>query len=122
MSKIVSITNKKNKKLIGSHIKVAKNPISRMIGLLTKSSLPEGTGLLIVPCRSIHSFFMKFEFDAVFLDKNDMVTYLIEEMKPFKVSKYAGKAKKVLELPAKAIKKYDITFGDTLEIIENNEN
>jgi uncharacterized membrane protein (UPF0127 family) len=63
----MKIVNSSNKKIAADKIKVANNIISRFIGLLNRSNLEEGEGLLLTPCNSIHSFFMRFNFDVVFL-------------------------------------------------------
>lgn len=61
---------------------------------------------------------MRFVFDAVFIDKNGKVVYLITQMQPWKVSPYIGKAKKVLELSSGIITEKNIQIGDTLEFVD----
>jgi len=95
---------------------VAKNPLSRMVGLLGRRSLEYGDGLWIVPCNSIHSFFMKFTFDAIFLDKNLKVVHLIREMKPWRISKMVLSAHSVLEVAAGITQQTATRVGDQLEI------
>jgi len=96
--------------------RVAENPWTRMVGLLRDATLAEGDGLWIVPCNSIHSFFMRFEFDAVFLDKHLRVVHLVREMKPWRMSKIAFSAHSVLELPAGEISRSGTKIGDQLEM------
>lgn len=107
-------------KLIGDKIKLANNVFTRTIGLLSRANLSSGEGLLIVPCKSIHSIFMRFRFDAVFLDKEGRVVHIIKEMKAFRASKYIRKAKKVLELPAGTVIKAQIELGDTIQFTKNS--
>jgi uncharacterized membrane protein (UPF0127 family) len=96
--------------------RVADTPGTRMVGLLRDTMLAEGDGLWIVPCNSIHSFWMKFIFDAVFLDKKLRVVHLVREMKPWRISKIALKAHSVLELPAGLITKTQTEIGDQFEM------
>jgi len=96
--------------------RVARNPLARMVGLLGKKSLEFGDGLWIVPCNSIHSFWMKFSFDAVFLDKNLKVVHLIREMKPWRISSMIFSAHSVLEVAAGITQQTGTRIGDQLEM------
>lgn len=87
---------------LADKVLIADNPWLRFKGLMGKPALADGEGLLLSPCSSIHSCFMKFEFDALFLDKDNRIIHIERAMKPWRFSKVIWKAKKVLELPAKA--------------------
>jgi uncharacterized membrane protein (UPF0127 family) len=106
--------NKKNQKIIADNIKIADNFFTRTAGLLGKTGLQYGEGLWIKPCNSIHSIGMKFEFDAVFLDKNLKIVYLLENMKPYRLSSIIFKAFSVLELSAGKIKEINLEIGDEI--------
>jgi uncharacterized membrane protein (UPF0127 family) len=96
--------------------RVAETPGTRMVGLLRDTTLAHGDGLWIVPCNSIHSFFMRFDFDAVFLDKDLRVVHLIREMKPWRISKIVFSAHSVLELPSGLIASTRTELGDQFEM------
>ena len=87
---------------------------SRMKGLLGRDALPAGEGLWIRPCTSIHSFFMRFVFDALFLDRDRVVLHSIPRMKPWRLSRLVPGADGVLELPAGAIEASGTQVGDRL--------
>ena len=55
--------------LLGDGVLTARTSMERAKGLLGTGKLPRGGGLWIVPCRGIHSFGMRYEFDALFLDR-----------------------------------------------------
>ena len=78
---------------------LAETPLARMRGLLGRSSLPAGEGLLLRPAASIHMAFMRFPIDAVFLDSADRVVKVVAELKPWRMAGCRG-ARAVLELPA----------------------
>ncbi len=101
---------------LATHVRVADTSLERGTGLLKDTALAEGHGLWIVPCNSIHSFGMKFIFDAIFLDKNLRVVHLVSEMKPWRISKIKFGAKTVLELPAGAIAQSETEAGDQFEL------
>jgi len=96
--------------------RVADTLLTRLVGLLRDKTLEFGDGLWIVPCNSIHSFCMKFVFDAVFLDKNLRVVHLVHEMKPWRTSKMIFEAHSVLELPAGLISQTATQLGDQFEM------
>ena len=98
------------------HGRVADNALTRLVGLLRDDHLDPGDGLWIVPCNSIHSFAMRFLFDAVFLDRKLRVVHLICEMKPWRASKLVFSAHSVLELPAGAISTSGTQIGDQFEM------
>ncbi len=74
-----------------------------------------GAGLWIVPCPTIHTFFMKFDIDVLFLDKSQKVVKVIENMKPWRLSPWICSAHSVLEL-AGGVLKGSVAVGDQLEI------
>ncbi len=96
--------------------RVADSPASRVVGLLRDTMLAHGDGLWIVPCNSIHSFFMKFTFDAVFLDQHQRVVHLVREMKPWRLSRIVFRARSVLELPPGLIAQSHTELGDQFEM------
>src|SRR2546423_7901483 len=94
--------------------RLATNLWTRGRGLLGTRSLAQGDGLLIMPCNSIHSFFMQYPFDAVFLDKRGVAVHLIRAMKPQRVSRIVFSGHSVLELPAGVIEQTQTQLGDEI--------
>ncbi|MGE5280496.1 MAG: DUF192 domain-containing protein [Deltaproteobacteria bacterium] len=87
-------------KVIASRVRVADTLRSRATGLLNRSSLDQDEGLLIVPCDSIHTLFMRFPIDILYLDKEMMVVHAVSKIPPFRLSFCLGRAQSVLELKA----------------------
>lgn len=108
------ITNRKNGRLLAEHCDVAGSFLKRFKGLMGKKSLVKGQGLLILPCNSIHMFFMRFPIDAVFLDKNNKIVRIEKNLKPWSVSKPVFRVNSVLELPSGAVSETGTETGDTL--------
>ncbi len=94
----------------------ASTILSRMVGLLGKNSFGETDGLLLSPCSQIHSIGMRFEFDALYLDKNLKVIKVYENIRKNRILPYNITAKIVLELPSGTITDKGIKIGDILEI------
>lgn len=114
--KYVEIKNQSNQIILGNKIGYANSPLSRFFGLLKKTHLEDGEGLLLTPCNSIHMFFMKFPIDVVFLDRKYKVVKTMENLKPWKISPVVFKAQSVLELPIGTIEKTQIKENDILEL------
>lgn len=88
--------------------------MSRLFGLIPRSSLRDEEGLWLEPCSSIHMCFMRFAIDAVFLDKNFKVIRVLENFKPWRFSPFVKGSRGVLELPAGRCSGR-ISEGDILE-------
>jgi uncharacterized membrane protein (UPF0127 family) len=95
---------------------VADSFLSSLIGLMGKPSLPEGHGLWIVPCQSVHTLWMRFPIDVVFLDESKRVIHLVERLRPFRISRHVSKARSVIELPVDVIRRTMTQVGDQIEI------
>ena len=94
---------------------IADTPWTRLRGLLGRADLPEGHGMLITPAPSIHSAFMRFEFDAVFLDREMQVVKTSERIPPWR-ARSAKRARSVLELASGEIGRRGVQVGDVLAV------
>jgi uncharacterized membrane protein (UPF0127 family) len=88
---------------------------SRMKGLLGTKELKEGEGLLIPDCKQVHTWFMHYPIDIIFLDSQNVVIKQ-QTLKPWKFSPWILKAKSVLEVPAGYASKNALKEGDKLEV------
>ncbi|MGO9750498.1 MAG: DUF192 domain-containing protein [Solirubrobacteraceae bacterium] len=112
---IKQILSRTRDNVVCEHAEIADTPLLRLRGLLGRGSLPEGHGMLIEPAPSIHSAFMRFEFDAVFLDRDLQVIKLVERIPPWR-ARAARHARSVLELAAGEIEHRGIQVGDVLAV------
>jgi uncharacterized protein len=92
---------------------VADSPVSRLRGLLGRSELRPGEGLLLRPASAIHTCFMRFPIDAVFLDRDWRVVGISGDVRPWRAAGSRG-AKAVLELPAGESSRRGLELGDRL--------
>jgi uncharacterized protein len=111
----VRIANLTRDRELGDKIEVANTSAKRRAGLLKHSGLAPGEGLWIVPCESVHTFFMKFPIDLVYLDRNRVVRKVRHAVKPWRLSACLL-AHSVLELPAGAARASGTRVGDRLEV------
>jgi uncharacterized membrane protein (UPF0127 family) len=96
---------------------LATSIFSRMRGLLGRASLPQSHGMLFRGESSIHSAFMRFEFDAVFMDGEMRVVGLSERIPPWRVRGARG-TRNILELAAGEIARTGVEIGDQLAVID----
>ena len=94
-------------------VKVANRFYLRFCGLMFKKSIDQNSGLLLIPCSSIHMFFMRFAIDAVYLDRSFRVVGK-ETISPWKIGKFFKGTHAVLEFPAG--KAGGIQIGDLLPL------
>jgi len=92
----------------------ADRPWSRVRGLIGSAPLVTGDGLWIVPCNGIHTWFMSFPIDAVYLDRDSVVVAVDEGMAPWRIGHFVKGARSVLELPAGTIGATGTQVGDRI--------
>ncbi|HEY9687049.1 MAG TPA: DUF192 domain-containing protein [Coleofasciculaceae cyanobacterium] len=109
------VLNVTRQTLVALDVEMADNYFKRLLGLMGRPGLAPSQGLWIVPCKDIHSCFMRFEFDALFVDKSMQVVHLKERMRPWRFTKFVKNGHAVLELPAGTIESTGTQLGDQLE-------
>jgi uncharacterized membrane protein (UPF0127 family) len=93
---------------------VAENPWTRAVGLLGRRQLAEGRALWIRPCKSIHTFFMRFPIDVAYVSSDGTVVKTCSRLLPFRLSMGGRGAHSVLELPAGSLERAGLTVGHSL--------
>lgn len=116
--KVFSVRNDNKGTVVATRARLAASMVSRFNGLMLKKGVEDGGGLLLTPSGSIHSFFMRFRFDAVFLDRDGRVTKVVPAMKPWRIAFGAKGSKDVLELPAGVAERTSTVAGDRLTFEE----
>jgi uncharacterized protein len=104
---------RENGEIVCDRCVVADSPASRLKGLLGRSELRSGEGLLLRPASSIHTCFMRFPIDAVWLDRDWRVVGISDDIRPWRAAARRG-AKAVLELPAGESARRGLGIGDLL--------
>ena len=97
-------------------ISVARTFFGRFLGLMFIPQESFCGGLFIPKCSSIHTFFMHFCIDVIFLDKTSKVIKIVKNIKPWRVILPVRLAKAVIELKADFADKYGIKEGITLSL------
>lgn len=95
---------------------VATSPRARLRGLLGRRWLPAGEGLLLGPCASVHTCFLRFPIDVVFLDRDGRVLRVVEHLRPWRLTGHRG-ARSVLELSAGETRRRAVVPADRLSVL-----
>jgi uncharacterized protein len=114
---MVGMLRKTGGDVVCDECEIANRPWKRMRGLLGRSGLEPGQGMLFRPAGSIHTMFMRFPLDVVFCDRDLVVLGVERDLKPWRTAGRKG-AKVVIELPAGGagdVEPGDRLFLDTME-------
>ena len=84
---------------IATKVALADTRASRRRGLLGRDGMEEGEALMLSPCGAVHTFFMRFAIDVIFLDRDSRVVRTVSRMGPWRIA-IAWRARSVIELPA----------------------
>ncbi len=104
--------------VLADDVRLADGIWSRFWGLMGRKGLPDGAALLLKPSSSIHTAFMRFAIDVVFLDRSLRVVKVVPQMRPFRVAIAFGGAYSALELNAGAAAKAQVQTGDQLALVD----
>jgi uncharacterized membrane protein (UPF0127 family) len=94
-------------------IRRADHFFSRLAGLLFSPPLQPGHGLLLVPCASVHTAFMGYAIDVVFLDRAGRIRRIVPHLKPWRTAAFLG-AYQTLELAAGEAARLGLQAGQSL--------
>jgi uncharacterized membrane protein (UPF0127 family) len=95
-------------------VDLADTFFKRFIGWMGKRNVSEEEGLLLIPCKSVHTCFMRFPVDVLFIDVSGKVVHIIERLKPWRFSPVVKQAVAVLEISAGAAALNGIKLEDRI--------
>lgn len=110
------LESKTNNQRLIPNLEVADGFRSRGKGLLGRSKLNEDAGMWIHRCNSIHTFFMKFSIDCVFVDKKLKVKAIYTDVKPWRLILPVWGASSVFEMASGSVARMHICVGDQLYV------
>ncbi len=107
------LMNARTGEVIARAIELADTRRRRRKGLLGRTSMEASSALVLLPCFSIHTAFMRFPIDAIFVDKDGLVVRIARHLGPWRAAA-AWRAHSVIELPGGSLKDGDVAVGDRL--------
>ncbi len=109
---------------LAHHVVVARGVFSRFMGLMGRAALDPEEGLWLVPCRSIHMFFMRTAIDVAFLDRQGVVVRAVSRMRPWSLRPVGvtllpvARAHSALELAPGTLERLGVVVGTHLELVD----
>ena len=110
------LKNENSKQILLSDLMIADKFWNRAIGLMGRRSLTADQGLWIHNCNSIHTCFMKFDIDCVFLDRNLKIKFIKKQVKPFGLVFPVWGANSVIEVASENKNLVSLSVGDQLYV------
>ena len=101
--------------VIAAKIVKADNFFSKLFGLIIRKKLKDKEGFLIENCSSIHTFWMRYSIDVIFLNKKNLVLAIYHNIKPFRATLFIRNAYSALELKSGTIEKTSLEVGDLVQ-------
>ena len=113
---LMRIINLSKKCVLAVEVILANSFLERAKGLLGYNSLGTNQAMILRPSNSVHTFFMRFAIDVLFVGKDNIVIAAVTNMRPFRATGIFLKSAFVIELPAGIIKSTGTSKGDLLQI------
>jgi len=114
----MQLVNSSNGSVLASHVEVARSFIKRLKGLIGRPGLKHGEALILMPCNCVHTCFMNFPIDILFIDREMSVLHIMENIKPFRFSPVITRSYLVAEFPAGSLAGTGTSPGDSLQFID----
>ena len=113
------IENASRQTLVADRALLARNPVTRLVGLLNRNHLEPGEGLVLQPGGAIHMFFMRMPIDVIFADKEGNVLKTSTNLRPWRVAMAPRRNRYTIELPVGAIESSATEPGDHLDLTQS---
>lgn len=102
---------------LAENVVLANTFFKRLRGLMFRRGISPAEALWLRPTNGVHTFWMLFAIDVIFLDRELRIVKLVENMRPFRVTSPHLSARSVLEMPAHSISRASLKIGDQLEVV-----
>ena len=101
-------------RIIADRVHVADKLYSRLKGLIGTRGMQSGEAMVLIPCNSVHTWFMKYPIDVIITDREGMILRIREGLTPWKFGPWASKGRMAIELPQGTINRHKIQVGERL--------
>jgi len=115
----MALVNQRTDESLADRIEVAVTRNDRRKGLLGRDVFETSSALIIAPCFSIHTMFMRFDIDAVFVDDDGRAVKVVQGMGPWRIAVQPF-AHAVVELPAGSLRERPVDVGDRLYLVNSS--
>ena len=116
----LTLINGTTRRRIAQRVELALTRRDRRRGLLGRARLEPGTALVLVPCAAVHTAFMRFPIDLVFVNRHGCAIRVVKRLPPWRVA-IAPKAHSVIELAAGSLERQVLQVGDRVCLVRSDE-
>jgi len=109
----IALVNQRTGAPIATSVERAMTRATRKRGLLGRDGMPAGSALMIEPCPAVHTAFMRFAIDVVFVDRKGYAIKIVRNLGAWRIA-VAPRAHAVVELAAGSLAEVDLAIGDRL--------
>lgn len=95
-------------------IEIADGFLKRLLGLMGRKKIPQGRGLLLLPCNSVHMLFMRFPIDVVYVDENFVIKKIVKNLPTWTGISICFGAKAALEFSAGEVERLNFEIGNSI--------
>jgi uncharacterized membrane protein (UPF0127 family) len=111
----LTLMNQRTGDSVATDVELAVTRTSRRRGLLGRDCLDASAALILEPCAAVHTAFMRFSIDVVFVNRSGYAVKIVEDLTPWRIA-VATQAHAVIEMAAGTLKRHDISLGDRLYV------
>jgi uncharacterized membrane protein (UPF0127 family) len=112
----MTIINTTKNTVLAEQAIIAGSLFKRITGLLGRKGVQPAQALVIMPCRQIHTLFMRFPIDALFVNRNNKVVAVHANLAPWRITPFYFQSRFVIELPVGTVSDSRTKKGDYLSI------
>jgi uncharacterized membrane protein (UPF0127 family) len=113
----LALVNQRTDEALADRVVVAVTRKDRRKGLLGRDGLAVSEALVLAPCLAIHTMFMRFDIDAVFVDDDGRAVKVVENLSPWRIAMQPF-AHAVVELPGGSLRQGRVAIGDRLYLVD----
>jgi uncharacterized membrane protein (UPF0127 family) len=112
----VSLMNERTHEPVATAVELAATRRSRRRGLLGRDHLDVSAALILEPCAAVHTAFMRFSIDVVFVNRSGCAVKIVEDLPPWRIA-ISTRAHAVIEMAAGSLRRLDLSLGDRLYVL-----
>jgi uncharacterized membrane protein (UPF0127 family) len=113
----LALVNQRTDEALADRVEVAVTRKDRRKGLLGRDGFVMSGALVLAPCLAIHTMFMRFDIDAVFVDDDGRAVKVVENLAPWRIAVQPF-AHAVVELPGGSLSRGRVAIGDRLYLVD----
>ena len=111
----VELLNERTRERVAASVEVATTRNARRRGLLGRDHLDVSAALILQPCSAVHTAFMRFNIDVVFVDRAGYAVKIVENVGPWRMA-ISLSAHTVIEMAAGSVRRHHVLLGDRLYV------